>query len=452
LKTFEVCPASKIPKNMTIFVFDGTFNGLLTAVFEFYETKPGKAQLVDSTHFQPTILSDEVRIVTDETKSNRVRQGLKKKLSHDWQQRFYKAFLAETPEIFQHLFDFSCYIFDNPSGAENNYGHPSVIAIAQADRSVNRERHRMQAFIRFQETADGIFYAPIEPDFNVLPLIANFFKNRYADQRWIIYDLRRNYGLYYNLGKVEAIQLDHTPEVKSGNTFLADDLVHDNEHLYGLLWNDYFRSTNIPARKNLKLHIRHVPKRYWQFLTEKQDMEKLFFIAIVPPNGVADQITAIKTDFATRFESKRALRVMPHITLKVPFKVLETKRDELVNWFSKLKISQDQFELALNGFGSFNDSKNPVIFVKPVESENLNALQSELIERLTNIYPKAIAHTDSDFHPHMTVAYRDLTADNFQKAWQEYEHRNFSVSFTVDAFYLLEHDGSKWNIIATKKL
>ena len=256
---------------MTTYIFDGTFEGLLTAVYEFYETKARSVQLIDAARFQPTILGDEVTIVSDQSKSKRVWQGLERKLSPDWQQRFYKAFLAETSDVFQHLFDFSRYVFDNAKGAQNNYGHPAVIAIAQADRSVNRERHRMQAFIRFQQTADGIFYAPIEPDFNVLPLISGFFKNRYADQRWIIYDLRRQYGLYYDCEKVEAIQLDHTPELKSGSTFLDDDLIHDNERLYGLLWNDYFRSTNIPARKNMKLHIRHVPKRYWQFLTEKQD-------------------------------------------------------------------------------------------------------------------------------------------------------------------------------------
>ena len=36
------------------------------------------------------------------------------------------------------------------------------------------------------------------------------------------------------------------------------------------MWKDYFDSTNIKERKNMKLHIRHVPKRYWKYLSEKQ--------------------------------------------------------------------------------------------------------------------------------------------------------------------------------------
>ena len=257
---------------MTTYIFDGTFEGLLTAIFEFYERKPGRVELVSQRDYQPTILDHSFEVVNDSEKSKRVWAGLKKKISTDWQTRFYKAFLAETAESFQHLFDFACYIFDNPKGAEVNYGHPSVIAISKLDKSVNRERHRMKAFIRFQETADGIFYAPIEPDFNVLPLIAGFFKNRYAGQKWIIYDLKRKYGLYYDEQTVSEITFDFLPELKSAPNNLPADTLNDKEALYALLWSDYFKNTNIPARKNMKLHIQHVPKRYWKYLTEKKDM------------------------------------------------------------------------------------------------------------------------------------------------------------------------------------
>ena len=255
---------------MTTFVFDGTVEGLLTALFEFYETKPGKIELVSAANFQPSLLGETQEIISDQVKAERVWKGLKQKLSADWQLRFYRAFLGETPEIFRHLFDFACYVFDHPKGAEANYGHPSVIAISQMDRSVSRERHRMKAFIRFEQTADGIFYAAVEPDYNVLPLIAGFFKNRYADQQWIIYDLKRKYGLFYDLETVSEITLELQPELQAPGPYLPGQTLDDKENLYALLWRDYFKSTNIPARKNTKLHLQHVPKRYWKYLTEKR--------------------------------------------------------------------------------------------------------------------------------------------------------------------------------------
>lgn len=255
---------------MTTFVFDGSFEGLLTAIFTYYELKPGAVKIESSVLHQADLLAEPIEIITDESKAARVWSGLKNKISSDWQMRFYKTYLSETAEGFQHLFDFACYIFDNNKGAEVNYGHPAVIGISKLDKSVNRERHRMKAFIRFQETVDGLFYAAIEPDYNVLPLISQFFKNRYVSQRWIIYDVKRKYGLFYNLENVEAIKFDAVPQLLPAEPATAAGLLDTNEALYSLLWNDYFKSTNIPARKNMKLHIQHVPKRYWKYLTEKK--------------------------------------------------------------------------------------------------------------------------------------------------------------------------------------
>ena len=257
---------------MVTYIFDGSLEGLLTAVFEFYERKSGRVKLVSQAHFEPVFLEETFEVINDEAKAKRVWIGLDKKISPEWKSRFYKSYLSESAEIFQHLFDFACYVFDHPKGAEDNFGHPSVIALSKIDKSVNREKHRMKAFIRFQETGDGIFYAPIEPDYNVLPLIASFFKNRYADQKWIIYDLKRKYGLFYDLEKVEEIIFDYVPEVKKSSAHLPSEVLNDKEELYALLWNDYFKGTNIPARKNMKLHIQHVPKRYWKYLTEKQNV------------------------------------------------------------------------------------------------------------------------------------------------------------------------------------
>lgn len=144
------------------------------------------------------------------------------------------------------------------------------MAISSITRSVDREKHRMKAFIRFQKTADGIYYAPVEPDYNVLPLIASFFKNRYADQRWIIYDIRRRYGLYYDLNVVTEITYEFVANVDTSKPQLPAEMVDNTEELASLLWKDYFNSTNIPARKNMKLHIQHVPKRYWKYLNEKE--------------------------------------------------------------------------------------------------------------------------------------------------------------------------------------
>lgn len=254
---------------MELYIFDGSLEGLLTAVFECYQRKSPVVKLVTATHHVPDVFDAGFRVVSDREKGKRVWKGLCKKLGKDWQFRFYKAFLSEQPETFQHLLNFARYIIDQPAGACENFAHPDVLAVSQAAQKVHREKHRMEAFIRFQKTRDGIYYAHIEPDFDVLPLLPEHFQNRYADQRWIIYDLTRKYGLYYDLEKTEEIELDAAPQMSAVNA-LPSDLLDPNEQMYTLLWQDYFKSTNIQARKNMRLHVRHVPRRYWKYLSEKQ--------------------------------------------------------------------------------------------------------------------------------------------------------------------------------------
>jgi probable DNA metabolism protein len=255
---------------MVTYVFDGTFEGLLTTVFESYERRDKAIRLVWHKLYQPEMLDECFEITSDDAKATRVWTGLRKKLLPQWSSMFYKAYLSEDPQTFQDLFDFAHYIFDSPKGAEQNFGNPYVMAVSKMDKKVNREKHRMKAFIRFQKTADGIYYCPVEPDFNVLPLIATFFKNRYADQQWIIYDVKRKYGLFYNLQTVEEITYEFVSAIDTRKIALPKELTDEKEELASILWKDYFNSTNIPARKNMKLHIQHVPKRYWKYLNEKE--------------------------------------------------------------------------------------------------------------------------------------------------------------------------------------
>lgn len=251
-----------------IYVFDGSMEGLLCAVFEWFERKPGKIVLKAEYIHQPDAFSATFEVQNDAAKADRVWKGLQKKLDRTWMRRWYCAYLSERSEAYSALFEFTCYLFSSSEEVEKNYGHPQVLSVAQTARKVEREKHRMEAFIRFQHTSDGIYYCGIDPDFNVLPLIMKHFKDRYADQQWIIYDIKRKYGLYYDLEKVEEIHMDFDIQVNQSK--VPVHAASDQESLYTQLWTDYFKSINIPARKNTKLHLQHVPRRYWKYLTEKQ--------------------------------------------------------------------------------------------------------------------------------------------------------------------------------------
>ncbi|MDQ4141809.1 MAG: DUF4130 domain-containing protein, partial [Bacteroidota bacterium] len=83
-----------------------------------------------------------------------------------------------------------------------------------------------------------------------------------------IYDLKRRYGIYYDLHTADYVQLEQVPLNRHGQ--LPATLMDEDETAYQELWQTYFNSVNIPERKNKKLHLRHIPVRYWKYLSEKQ--------------------------------------------------------------------------------------------------------------------------------------------------------------------------------------
>ncbi|WP_345951930.1 TIGR03915 family putative DNA repair protein [Mucilaginibacter sp. PAMB04274] len=250
---------------MTTLVYDGSFEGLLTAVFEIYEHKLQQVKIQKGEWLSAALFEDVIKIVTDQNRAGRVLQGLQQRLATASMQRLYAIHMAGFDGEDATIIGYIRYVFDSEINVEEDYGNKYVLRMAELLRMIRREKHRMEAFIRFQKLQDETFYSAIEPDFNVLPLLGKHFKNRYTDQKWIIYDMRRNYGLYYNLHELEFITLDFS-------TARPDNVIStytEDEGLYQNLWKNYFNSVNIPARKNTKLHMRHIPKRYWRFLTEK---------------------------------------------------------------------------------------------------------------------------------------------------------------------------------------
>ncbi len=253
---------------MNIVLYDGSFEGLLTAFFEVYEYKIQQPFICRQGNTASSLFGIVHHAEFHENKSRRVLEKLKEKLSAKSFSKLYNSYLSEIKDIENVMFRYVQYVLANKKPVENNLGHPDILIIQQTDKKVHREKHRMEAFVRFQCTKDNLYYAIIQPDYNVLPLIRNHFEKRYADQCWLIYDIHRKYGLYYDLKKVKEVSINF--EIDLNNKETLETIFDEKEELYQTLWQQYFQSINIKARKNMKLHIQHMPRRYWKYLVEKK--------------------------------------------------------------------------------------------------------------------------------------------------------------------------------------
>lgn len=252
---------------MTVLYFDGSFEGLISGVFDAYQMKIKEVKFIPENQKTNDLFADSFHISFDEEKFERVRKKLEEILGKSGINDLWKATLSEEEGIYDLIFRIIQYSLKTKQNILSDYGNPDVADFQKILKKISRERHRMTAFVRFKLAEDGVYYAVIEPDFDVLPLISRHFKSRYADQKWLIWDSRRNYGIYYDLKTVVPVEINAT---ENSSVPALPSLEWDaSETEFQQLWKKYFKATNIPSRKNTKLHLQHVPKRYWRYLIEK---------------------------------------------------------------------------------------------------------------------------------------------------------------------------------------
>ena len=256
------------------YTYDGTFEGLLTVLFTIYDWRAAPNSIQPEATAQTVLFAQPAHRETDEALATRVWDGLLKSMDQEARTRLYHVFLSEDAERELLIFRYVDLALRSAQDIAENYANADVRRVQRLAQMMFREKHRMEAFVRFEKTQDELFHATIEPDMDVLPLIAAHFTKRYADQRWLIYDRRRHYGLYYDLTRTDVVQFENSTSTKS--TDLAATVLDEREPLFKLLWQAYFDHVNIPERKNLKLHRRHMPLRYWKYLSEKQPRERPF--------------------------------------------------------------------------------------------------------------------------------------------------------------------------------
>lgn len=256
---------------MVIYTFDGTFDGLLTAAFDSFVRKESPDALLSPDMEHPLFYDRIYEVTADESKSMRVWRKLGKVVSASARSSLAAAFLTDRREFAFDAFCFICRAVTSEKSIENDFSDPHVLAVLKECRRVMGEAHRILQFIRFQKAADGTYFAMVEPLFDVLPMSIKHFSDRFADQRFIIYDRLRNYGFYYDGNEARRMSFT-SPDYHVLTGELSDELMDENERLYQSLWRTYFKATAITERSNPRKQRQDMPVRFWKYLTEMQNI------------------------------------------------------------------------------------------------------------------------------------------------------------------------------------
>ena len=253
---------------MLVFFYDKTFEGLLTAVFDAYSRKTFPDRLLGEGEIAPLFMDESYTVTSQEDRAGRVWAAIERKISKQACNMLTNAWLSELEGCDEMIFRYIRKTIDSGQSIETNFGDKDVLELHQIARKVSHEGHYLRMFVRFQKAADEIFFAPVSPIYNALPLTVDHFADRFADQKWVIYDIKRHYGYYYDLHAAVEITLDNDDHLLSGK--LDEGLMAEDEKMFQELWKGYFNAMTIKERINPRLQRQHMPKRFWRYLTEKQ--------------------------------------------------------------------------------------------------------------------------------------------------------------------------------------
>lgn len=185
---------------------------------------------------------------------------------------------------------------------------------------------------------------------------------------------------------------------------------------------------------------------------EPKPDNKIYFIALLPTAEVGKEIIKIKQEFAEQYGPMYALKVLPHITLQVPFTADPALEKAFCDELTEFAKTQAPFEVSLKGFGTFPNKQNRVLFINVEKSETMSAMHRQLINFLRKEFGFSTMLARTGFTPHVTVAFKDLEDEQFNKAWPEYENKEYEATFKVNNLYFLRHNGKSWEVLQKCKL
>lgn len=245
---------------MHVFIYDGSFEGLLSCVYEGYYSETNPEGIYNTYLYQDDLFHEKKFIITDPEKAFKVSQAIVLKLSEDFLHQIVNAFFSEHYEVAIYIYKLLRYAFKAGPEVIKNLANPLVLNVVKLSTSVGRETHLLVGLVRFVKLKDEIYYCEFAPTYNQVALLAEHFSERFKNQIWVLHDIKRHMAVFYD---------KHQWYIRTFEGLKTYNLAED-EVLYQSLWKTFHQKIAITERLNPKLQQSFMPKKYWQYLIEMQ--------------------------------------------------------------------------------------------------------------------------------------------------------------------------------------
>ena len=243
----------------TTYIYDGSFDGLLCIVFDSYINKTIPENIV-CNDYCINLFNTYKKITTDYEKSKRIYNGIVKNVSYKTLYYSYNVFLSNEMNKEILILNYLLLGFEIGNKIDHLLSNPIVLDIQKISKRVLNECHRFKGLTRFIKISNNLFYSKIHPDNNIIEYLGNHFIKRLPNENFIIHDKIRNIAFLYNTSTYIIVEAENL-EI---NSMSEDEIYFQN------LWKCFYNTISIKERKNPRLQMQYMPKKYWQDLIEKQ--------------------------------------------------------------------------------------------------------------------------------------------------------------------------------------
>ena len=239
-----------------ILVYDGTFEGFLSLVYEVYYKKLKPTKIYKTLPNE--ILFEEILEINSSKESGiKVLNAIKTKFPKEILEKILNIFMCDSKEFEIALLEYIVIGFKD-SKQLYNINNSCVFYLNNLEKELFKNVHRMSGFTRFEELEDKTLYAKIESKFNVVYFLGRHFLKRFNNQNFIIHDINR---------KLAFVKMKNDYSIKEV-AFFDEPNYSSNEEKFQKLWKSFFSGVTINERTNLKLQTQMVPLLYRTYMSE----------------------------------------------------------------------------------------------------------------------------------------------------------------------------------------
>ncbi len=243
---------------MTYLQTDGTLDGIFCAIFFAFSYKISNAQAVYGA-FQPSLTDSVVKISTDLAKAKRVQTAVARYGGSHTLYACQTAMRSGEEKKHAVVFNYLTVLLTERRDVKNMLSIPDVLAFENLLKRIWCEVHRFEGFIRFSQSNGGTYYAPYSPDHDITDLLLPHFIRRYGATSFAIHDtLRKKIGVW-----------NGTESAVFDCPLFTDFFLAKDEQALQSLWKTYYKAITITQRPHEKQMLGYMPRRYWKYLTEK---------------------------------------------------------------------------------------------------------------------------------------------------------------------------------------